>query len=167
MALPDFNAYYLAAQLSQIFHIDRDRFLHSLCPKRIWPTLDPLVVITGRGGDKGKKNDRRSFLYQYRRVWEIASDRLHIMSPHSCTHLWHNTSLPEFNLIQDNRVWSLRGIVYLSQITHNGKLKSFDSLKTEIKLPNRMFYRYIQLLHAFHAQFPLDDLVLNGNPLLP
>lgn len=29
-----------------------------------------------------------------------------------------------------------------------------------------MFYRYIQLRHAFHAQFPLDDLNLNDNPLL-
>lgn len=81
----------------------------------------------------------------------MASDRLHITSPHSCTHLWHNVSLPEFRLIKDSRVWSLRGIVYLSHIIHNGKLK---------------FYRYIQLRLSFHAQFPLDDLVLNYNPLL-
>lgn len=107
MALPDFNTYYVAAQLSQIFHIDkvdRDRFLHSLCPKWTRQTLDSLVAITGEGRDKGQKKDRKSLLYQYRRVWEMASDRMNVMSPHSCTHLWHNTSLPEFNLLHDNRV---------------------------------------------------------------
>lgn len=71
MALPDFNAYYLEAQLSQIFHIDkvdRERFLYFLCPKWVQQTLDPLVALTGRGGDKSQKTDRRSLLYQYRKV---------------------------------------------------------------------------------------------------
>lgn len=47
-------------------------------------------------------------------------------------------------------------------------LKSFDQLKTEFHLPNYMFFRYLQLRHAFRAQFvgvyaqlqPLDVLVV-------
>lgn len=47
MALPDFNAYYIAAQLAQIFHIDkvdRERFLCFLCPRWSQKTQDSLVV---------------------------------------------------------------------------------------------------------------------------
>lgn len=144
MALPDFNLYYFAAQLSLIFHIDkgdRERFLCFLSPKWSQPTLNTQVAITG--GSEGEVTDRRSPLYQYKKVWSIASEKLHIPSLHDFTSLWHNTTLPEFNLIPDSRVWSSRGVLYLSHITHNGKLKPFDSPKSEFALPNQMFFRYI------------------------
>lgn len=169
LALPDLNMYYLASQRSQIFHsnkTDGKRFLFFLCPKWIQQTLDPLLAITGGGGRERPKTYRRSLLYQYKKIWDIASKKLHIESPNAYPPLWHNESLPEFGLIQDSGIWSSRGIIYLFHITNNGKLKTFETLKCEFALPNQMFFRYIQLRHAFHAQYPADDLTLKDNPLM-
>lgn len=123
--LSDFNLYYLAAQLSQIFHIDkvdRERFLCFLCPKWSQTTLDSLVAITGGSEGEGGSADHRTLRYQYMKMWSIASDKLRIPSLHDFTSLWHNAALPEFYLIPDSEVWSSRGVFYLSHITCNGKL---------------------------------------------
>lgn len=45
-------------------------------------------------------------------------------------------------------------------------MKTFETLKSEFALPNSMFFRYIQLRHAFHTQYPADDLTLKDNPLM-
>lgn len=81
LALPDFNMYYLASQLSQIFHIDktdRKRFLFLVCPKWIQQTLDPVLPMMGGRTGEGVGTERRSSLYQYKKIWDIASKTLHI-----------------------------------------------------------------------------------------
>lgn len=35
----------------------------------------------------------------------------------------------------------------------NGKLLQFDTLKTKFNLPNTRLFRYLQLTHAYNAQF--------------
>lgn len=88
MALPDFM-YYLTAQLSQLFHIektDRARFLTFLCPK--WShSTDPFVAVAGGGGCI-EMGDRQSLFYHYRCVWEVISDKLKIPHTHDFTPLW-------------------------------------------------------------------------------
>lgn len=97
MALPDFNAYYLAAKLSQIFHIDkvdRERFLCNLCPRWSQTTQDSLVAIKGGARSEGRTINRRSVLYHYTRIWKLASDRLHLSAMHDFTpHVAQHKSL--------------------------------------------------------------------------
>lgn len=42
----------------------------------------------------------------------------------------------------------------LGDIVSLGRLLSFDDIKRGRGLPNRMFFRYLQLRHAFQVQFP-------------
>lgn len=75
MALPDLNLYYIAAQLSQLFHIgktDRDRFFTFLCPRWSHSTGDPLKAITGPVRAMHLAKEKASLLHYYRRIWAIA-----------------------------------------------------------------------------------------------
>lgn len=63
-------------------------------------------------------------------------------------------------------MWSSRGIFYLSHITQNGELKTFDRLKSEFTIPNQMFFRYLQIRHTFRTQFPAGNPSLDNNPLM-
>lgn len=166
MALPEFNQYYLAVQLSQLFHIDKvdkDRFLCLLCPGWARPTRDPFTVILSKTGGMSKTSDRRSLLYHYRKIWDMGSARLNMPATHEFIPLWHNTAL--FYSIPDCDMWGSRGIFYLSHIVSDGTLKSFDRLKSEFALPNQMYFRYLQLHHAYRAQFPANSTPLANNSL--
>lgn len=169
MALPDLNAYYIAAQLSQIFHIDKtdsERFMHFLCPRWAHPTQDTLAVIAGKTTREDKNARGKTLLYHYTKIWNLAMDKLQLSAINEFTPLWHNINLPEFNIIPDNEVWSSRGIFYMSHIIHSGRLKTFERLQTEFALPNQMLFRYIQLRHAFYTQFPQGETNLTNNPLM-
>lgn len=80
-ALPDFNLYYLAFQLSQLYHInktDRLRFITLLCPQWAQYTTDPLMAIAvGRGGNESVGN-RKSLLYHFRCIWDITTKLIKI-----------------------------------------------------------------------------------------
>lgn len=69
IALPDFNLYYLASKLSQLYHIDitdRLRFTTLLCSQWAQQATDPLTAIAvGQGGSESEGN-RKSLLSQYR-----------------------------------------------------------------------------------------------------
>lgn len=125
-----------------------------------------MVAVAGGTGGAGGLADRKTLLYQYRRVWTLASAKLHIPSLNNFTPLWHNVALPEFKVLPDSGLWSSRGIFYLSHITLHGKLKTYENLKLEFSLPDHMYFRYLQLRHAFRAQFPLDDPSIANNPLM-
>ena len=47
----------------------------------------------------------------------------------------------------------------------SGTLMTFDELKARYDLPNTHFFRYLQLRHAFLAQFGGDPLVLEFGDL--
>lgn len=87
VALLDFNLYYLAAQLSQLFHIDKTDSTHflTLCPKWSLPTADPLTVILRGVGGSEARGDPGSLLYHYSRIWEAVMDRMKYSPIHTLT----------------------------------------------------------------------------------
>lgn len=124
------------------------------------------MVILGKMGGMNRMSDCRSLLYHYRKIWHIASTKLNMPATHEFIPLRHNTALPEFNSIPDCDVWSSMGIFYMSHIVNDGTLKSFDRLKSEFALTNQIYFRYLQLRHAYRAQFPTNSTPLANNPLM-
>lgn len=169
MAVPDFNIYYIAAQLSQLFHVDktdRKRYLHLVCPGWSQVSQDPLTVIAGKATGADRNTNRKTLPYHYTKIWNLSMHRLQLPTINEFTPLWHNSNLPEFDMLPDSELWSSRGIIYLLHIVHHDRLKTFDRLKTEYMLPNQMLFRYMQLRHAFYAQFPSGECHMVGNPLM-
>lgn len=68
------------------------------------------------------------------------------------TPLWLNPVLPEFQSIPDPALWATKGIKTIEHICIDGVLIPFNALKQKNGLPNR-YFRYLQLHHAFSAQF--------------
>lgn len=56
------------------------------------------------------------------------------------------------------------GFTTLNHIFKDGSLLTFDQLKQGFNLPNWMFFRYMQLRHAFRAQFP-NPITLESHPI--
>lgn len=89
-ALPDLNHYYIASQLSQLFHIDktdRERFLLLLCPHWAQQTADPIYAITMGTKTLEGRGDKKSLLYHYRRIWDLAMGKQDIPSHNDYTPL--------------------------------------------------------------------------------
>lgn len=73
-ALPDLNLYYIASQLSQLFHIDKtDKEIFSilLCPTWAQQTWDPIFAIAMGSGGADSEGDSKTLLYQYRWIWDL------------------------------------------------------------------------------------------------
>lgn len=131
-ALPDLYHYYIASQLSQLFHInktDKERFLALLRPFWAQHTGDPITAISMSTGYTQETEYRQSLLYHYRRIWDLASTKLNILSPNDYTLLWHNNKLQEFYNFRNSEMWIKRGIYFLHHLITDGKLKTFDALK--------------------------------------
>lgn len=84
------------------------------------------------------------------KVWESVARQVGgsgIWSPE--TPLWGNPRLPHFRSIPDPIVWARYGVTALRDIMSQGQLITFDALKRNRDLPNHMFFRFIQLRHAY------------------
>lgn len=89
------------------------------------------------------------------RVWETVKAK--VEQPNSWspwTPLWGNPRLPHFRSILDPMIWARYGVKTLADITSASGLCTFDVLKRDRGVPNHMFFRYLQLRHAYRAQFP-------------
>lgn len=114
-AVPELSYYYIASQLSQLYHIDktdRERFYTPLCPNRTHHTSDPLCAIAIRSGGAKHRGDCKTLLYKYRRIWDIAIIKLGIPLINDYTPIWHNKTLPHLLQLPDPGVWGSRGIFY-------------------------------------------------------
>lgn len=49
--------------------------------------------------------------------------------------------------------WERSDIHYLVQLHRAGRLKSFKEIREEYAVPNKSFYRHLQVRHALDAQF--------------
>lgn len=175
-ALPDFNNYYIASQLSQLFHIDKsdkDRFLTLLCPSWAQSTGEPITAISAGAENIISREYRQSLLFQYRRIWDIASTKLDIPSTkldipsyNDYAPLWHNKHLQEFYHLQNIELWASRGISYLHDLVTHGTFKTFEVLKEEFTLQNNMFYQFLQIRHAAQTQFSQSLLQSTPNPII-
>ena len=156
MALPDLNLYYIAAQLSQLYHIDKtdnQRFLTLLCPRVAQLTGDAIYAVSMGSGSIGSGKETASTLGHYRRIWELASAKLGIPEYTDYTPLWQNKVLRELSNDQGAELWAARGIYYLHHLLSEGNLKSYQTLKEEFTLHDNMRFRFFQIRHAIQTQF--------------
>lgn len=124
-ALPYFNFYYIASQLSQLYQLDktdRERFGTFLCPHWAKRTSGPLCAIAVGSGGARPEGDSKTLLYHYRRIWDIATNKMGIPPCNDFTPIWHNGLLPEFLRIPDPGIWGSRGIYYLHHLLSDGEL---------------------------------------------
>lgn len=75
-----------------------------------------------------------------------------VISPHAP--LWGNPRLPHLCSIPDPSMWARFGITKIQHVMPEGSLLPYNTLKALFHLPSRMFFRYLQLRHAIHSQFP-------------
>ncbi|OCT82660.1 hypothetical protein XELAEV_18025190mg [Xenopus laevis] len=62
-------------------------------------------------------------------------------------------------------LWGSMVIKYLAQIVEGGQLKPNQTLRAEHQLPTHMIFRYMQLSHAFQAQFQISPLDISQSTL--
>lgn len=86
-ALPDYNLYYLAAQLSHFFHIDKsdkERFMLLIGSQTAKMHIHPFQLILRENRDRNGTEGcgDRGLLYTYCKIWEIVGRKLKIPSTH-------------------------------------------------------------------------------------
>lgn len=80
--------------------------------------------------------------------------------------LWDIKNLKELNVMGEIEEWERCGIDCLAKMFRTGSLKSFQELREEYAVPNRSFYRYLQIRHALNAQFKEEALEWSEMSLL-
>lgn len=60
-------------------------------------------------------------------------------------------------------LWANRGVVGLKHLVTEGRLSTFSELKVKYDLPNWMFFRFLQVRHAFQHHFP-GGVTLESDP---
>lgn len=66
--------------------------------------------------------------------------------------------------VQDTQVWAARGIVGLKHLVMGHQLHTFPELKAKYNLPNWIFFRFLQVRHAFQHQFS-SGVTLESDPV--
>ena len=101
-------------------------------------------------------------LLHHQRIWEITLKKQNTGKIHTHTPLWFNKHLPESESFSDSTVWATHGIIYLHQVLSNSRIKQFQVLKEEYKLPDQIAFKYLQLRHALKTQLP--NMVVSDSP---
>lgn len=105
----------------------------------------------------------RSTLCAWGRVQVLMKpDRL---VPSPSAPLWFNPKFSHFGETPDSIVWARVGIKQLQDIMGWGRFLTFDQLRSKYHHQNWYFFCYLQLRHAFIAQFGSETLKLSSSPL--
>lgn len=145
--VPNLGLYYLAAQSSHFYHIDKSiqqRYLSLVCGPSESHLLHPFChVLRGLRGSPSFLRHSVFFCllsFHHRWVWLSVMSKTNSPMFYSNTHLWYNKMLPELLQLPDPSMWSSGGIFMLSHVLSCGKLKTFEQLKFEFSLPNHMLF---------------------------
>lgn len=121
-SLPDFILYYLAAQLSHFFYLDktnRDHYLSLVCSPSAPGVTHPFQILFRDLGGAGTLGNRKGLLYHHCKIWEVVGRRLKVLHTHSHTPLWDNPGLCDLLTVPDQVLWLQQGVRYLSDICHD------------------------------------------------
>ncbi|PIO12292.1 hypothetical protein AB205_0045360 [Aquarana catesbeiana] len=80
--------------------------------------------------------------------------------------IWNSKNLEELNVMGKIEEWDRRGIHCLAQLYRAGRLKSFQEIREEYAVPNRLFFSYLQVRHALEVQFRGKVIEWSEMPLL-
>uniref|UniRef100_A0A803JEC5 Reverse transcriptase domain-containing protein n=1 Tax=Xenopus tropicalis TaxID=8364 RepID=A0A803JEC5_XENTR len=155
LALPHFFFYYLASQIS---------YLHwQFCPNPYNPNMalhaSLLNSMEGLGNspyrhitDGGALPDS---LKTPHKAWAVALKLLGHPLPHLSPHmaLWGNSLLPHLKNLPDFTIWPKLGIKKLGDLVQGAQFPSHQELRRKAPQVHLHLFRYLQLRHAFQAQF--------------
>lgn len=100
------------------------------------------------------------------RVWQTTKRIMGYKGTSEYSPIWNNKNLQELLSVDSNKLWERCGISRLIQIYEGDTLKSFEELKYEYGMPNRVFYTYLQIRHALSKQFDRQPPIWCRIPLL-
>lgn len=103
-ALPDFHLYYIAAQLSNFYHLHKSdalRYQMLICRLPNCAAHSPLQVLFRGKGRQGTTNPRDFMLFHHKRIYEVALNIVNVALYHTHIPLWHNSQLQELSSIPD------------------------------------------------------------------
>lgn len=78
--------------------------------------------------------------------------------------IWNNY-YQEVAKLQYSVKWRQYGITHMPHILRNGKLRAFSDLKSAFSLPLSMYFYYLQLQHAFRAQWGVNQWLPEPTPI--
>lgn len=148
LKLPNFRLYYLAAQarfLAQLFEGDLSTSWLNIERLDINETT-PSDVLYKWDGKSIKTITHNPFIVHSVQTWL----RLHKMFRHNGplspkTPLWGNRLIPILYQNRGFESWSLQGITRLEHCYKDEVFMSFQQLKDEYQLPEKDFFKYLQL----------------------
>uniref|UniRef100_A0A803JPQ3 Reverse transcriptase domain-containing protein n=1 Tax=Xenopus tropicalis TaxID=8364 RepID=A0A803JPQ3_XENTR len=176
LALPHFYFYYLA---SQIYYIH-----WCLAPNPYNPNtqLQASILHSIEGLSTYPYRHHTDMtnlphtLLTPHKAWTTALKNMHhpwpLLSPQ--LPLWANSLLPDLQELQDYTYWPRLGFKKLGDLTLGPQFPTYQDLQDRALGKQIQFYRYLQLRHAFHAQFhtlpptittvTLEDILLSPSP---
>lgn len=100
------------------------------------------------------------------KAWDTAKILLSYRGFSDLTPLWGNSKLGELQKVGTIKEWERCGLRYFSQLFQEGNLKTFQELRAQYALPNKSFFRYLQVRHALVVQFRGKTLEWSAIPIL-
>lgn len=125
LAVLDFAAYYLAAQLSHCFPIDKgdhSRYLALVCQPAGACLPHPFCDILRGVGGSPTPLDRGGIRFHHGRVWDLALSRRDGQKFHTMAPLWFNRHPPELLNYPDPGLWLSKYIYLLSHLVLDGAI---------------------------------------------
>lgn len=165
VALPDLFLYYLAGQVRSI----RSWFLDVSLPNSEAHLAHVLGVDNLLTLVEAPHLYARQMLPIHRlacQVWKQAKQVSGFTDMTAELPLWSNPGIPEFQTLSDAQWWRSQGVLTLWDISEDNVFLSFEQVQTKYDIPRQLFYRYLQLRHAFTTQFPLPRPCISHYPLI-
>ena len=93
------------------------------------------------------------------KIWSVVRKKLKLpMTISRAMRIASNSEFLPARLDRGFERWREMGIVVLDQLFEGGVLMSFEQLKEKYELPNRDFYRYLQIRHYLHTHQEWEKL---------
>lgn len=136
VAVPDFNLYYLAAQLSHLYHKIKlmnngikpgsapvlGSFLHTLCVQWCVDWETPLWLMI-------------TLAFCSNINWDLALIRSNAPMIYGSSPFWYSKLLPELLMIPYTEIWASKGVYYLCHFYTSNGLKPFKVIERGIFAP--------------------------------
>lgn len=162
MAFPDCYKYFLATQLvTVVWWLNPDKTnVASALEATVAGSWESLQYLIYRG--PCAPHLLTPSMLTTLRAWKmgLAIEKHSQMGISPNTPLWLNPNLPHFYKSIDPQIWTRYGIKLISQVVSCTSLLSFCQLSSQYNLPQHYQFRYLQLSHAFEAQFPRSSCIL-------
>ena len=107
-----------------------------------------------------KSNKRFSTYNLMQKVWNKVRELQQVEGFTRFSPIWGNRRYLELERLQYGTKWQKYGIIHMTQIFRDGKLRSFSALQAEFNLPASIRFYHFQLQHAVRAQSNGDAWIL-------